>query len=130
MLLTETKSAKMDVYDSIFEDGGDALPEEFKNMSAEDVLRRTRLLDNEIRVLKDDSTRLSLEHSGLKEKVCIPKLLHIHISPHDTASNPVLPPPSCSKYCIYNLGRLASSVKLHRRCDPGELDNLCLYTQL
>lgn len=74
MLLTERKSAKMDVYDSIFEDGGDALPEEFKTMSAEDVLRRTRLLDNEIRVLKDDSTRLSLEHSGLKEKVCIPKL--------------------------------------------------------
>ncbi|CAK0746324.1 26S proteasome regulatory subunit 6A A [Coccomyxa viridis] len=59
----------MDVYDSIFEDGGDALPEEFKTMSAEDILRRTRLLDNEIRVLKDDSTRLSLEHSGLKEKI-------------------------------------------------------------
>jgi hypothetical protein len=74
VLLIKGKSAKMDVYDSIFEDGGDALPEEFKSMSAEDVLRRTRLLDNEIRVLKDDSTRLSLEHSGLKEKVCIPKL--------------------------------------------------------
>ena len=60
----------MDVYSSIFEDGGDALPEEFKTMTAEDILRRTRLLDNDIRVLKDDSTRLSLEHSGLKEKVC------------------------------------------------------------
>ena len=59
----------MDVYSSIFEDGGDALPEEFKTMSAEDIVRRTRLLDNDIRVLKDDSTRLSLEHSGLKEKV-------------------------------------------------------------
>ena len=59
----------MDVYNSIFEDGGDALPEEFKTMTAEDILRRTRLLDNDIRVLKDDSTRLSLEHSGLKEKV-------------------------------------------------------------
>ncbi|CAL5219118.1 g892 [Coccomyxa viridis] len=59
----------MDVYSSIFEDGGDALPEELKTMTAEDILRRTRLLDNDIRVLKDDSTRLSLEHSGLKEKI-------------------------------------------------------------
>lgn len=72
----------MDVYDSIFEDGGDALPEEFKTMSAEDVLRRTRLLDNEIRVLKDDSTRLSLEHSGLKEKVSIQSCLSKYCYEH------------------------------------------------
>lgn len=59
----------MDIYDEIFEDGGDALPSEFESMTADDILRRTRLLDNEIRVLKDESTRLSLEQSGLKEKV-------------------------------------------------------------
>ena len=59
----------MDIYDEIFEDGGDALPREFESMTADDILRRTRLLDNEIRVLKDESTRLSLEQSGLKEKV-------------------------------------------------------------
>jgi ATP-dependent 26S proteasome regulatory subunit len=33
------------------------------------VVRRTRLLDNEIRVLKDESTRLGLEQQGNKEKV-------------------------------------------------------------
>ncbi|BDA41724.1 g371 [Coccomyxa elongata] len=59
----------MDIYDEIFEDGGDALPSEFESMTADDILRRTRLLDNEIRVLKDESTRLSLEQSGLKEKI-------------------------------------------------------------
>lgn len=59
----------MDIYQEIFEDGGDALPSEFEHMTADDILRRTRLLDNEIRVLKDESTRLSLEQSGLKEKV-------------------------------------------------------------
>jgi 26S proteasome regulatory subunit T5 len=59
----------MDIYEEIFEDNRDALPEEFESMTADDVLRRIRLLDNEIRVLKDESTRLSLEQSGLKEKV-------------------------------------------------------------
>lgn len=59
----------MDIYDEIFEDGGDALPSELESMTADDILRRTRLLDNEIRVLKDESTRLSLEQSGLKEKI-------------------------------------------------------------
>ena len=61
----------MDIYEEIFEDNRDALPEEFEAMTADDVLRRIRLLDNEIRVLKDESTRLSLEQSGLKEKVCL-----------------------------------------------------------
>jgi hypothetical protein len=32
-------------------------------------VRRTRLLENEIRVLKDESTRLGLEQQGNKEKV-------------------------------------------------------------
>jgi len=38
-------------------------------MSADDLKRRARLLDNEIRVLKDESTRLGLEHMGLAEKI-------------------------------------------------------------
>ena len=56
----------MDLEKEIFDD---ALPSEFDTMTAEDIVRKTRLLDNEIRVLKDESTRLSLEVSGLKEKV-------------------------------------------------------------
>lgn len=47
----------------------DSLPEEILHMSTDDIVRRTRLLDNEIRILKDEATRLNLEQNGLKEKV-------------------------------------------------------------
>ncbi|KAG2448820.1 hypothetical protein HYH02_006171 [Chlamydomonas schloesseri] len=54
----------------IFDDATeDALPEEFSYMSAEAIQQRVRLLDNELRVLKDESTRLTLEQDGLKEKI-------------------------------------------------------------
>ena len=59
----------MDIEQQIFDDAEEQLPEEFNSMTAEDVLRRVRLLDNEIRVLKDESSRLGLEETGLKEKV-------------------------------------------------------------
>lgn len=58
----------MDLEKEIFQDSED-VPEEFASLSTEDLKTRTRLLDNEIRVLKDESTRLSLEHSGLKERI-------------------------------------------------------------
>lgn len=32
-------------------------------------MRRARLLDNEIRVLKDENTRINLEIQGTKEKI-------------------------------------------------------------
>lgn len=51
----------------IFEDVG-GIEDELATMSADDLARRGRLLDNEIRVLKDETTRLHLEHTGLKEK--------------------------------------------------------------
>ena len=38
-------------------------------MSAADVELRTRLLDNEVRVLREESQRLTSEGVGLKEKV-------------------------------------------------------------
>lgn len=54
--------------EDVFDDT-DALPEEFQNMSADELKRRTRLLDNEMRVLKDQKTRLNLEQSGLQRKI-------------------------------------------------------------
>jgi 26S proteasome regulatory subunit T5 len=57
----------MDVFEGIFDEGIDT--SEFDDLSADEILRRARLLDNTIRLLKDESTRLSLEQSGLKEKV-------------------------------------------------------------
>lgn len=45
------------------------LPEEFATMSAEDIERRTRLLDNEIRVLRDESNRLSHQKTNLTGRI-------------------------------------------------------------
>lgn len=47
----------------------DDLPPEFATASADDVARRTRLLSNEVRVLRDEATRLNLETANLNEKV-------------------------------------------------------------
>ncbi|GAX77431.1 hypothetical protein CEUSTIGMA_g4876.t1 [Chlamydomonas eustigma] len=59
----------MDIEREIFDDVEDALPEEFAQMSAEGISQRARLLDNELRVLKDESSRMTLEQSSLKEKI-------------------------------------------------------------
>jgi len=45
------------------------LPDEFATMSAEDIERRTRLLDNEIRVLRDESNRLSHQKTNLTARI-------------------------------------------------------------
>jgi hypothetical protein len=47
----------------------DGLPPEFAAMSADDIARRTRLLDTEVRVLRDEATRLGLEQANLVERV-------------------------------------------------------------
>ena len=48
----------MDLEAAIFDDGTDPVPDEFKTMAADDLRRRSRLLDNEIRVLKVSSSYL------------------------------------------------------------------------
>jgi len=58
----------MDIEKEIFNDAEDALPEEFAHMSADAIAQRGRL-DNEIRILKDESTRLGLDKGGLAERV-------------------------------------------------------------
>jgi 26S proteasome regulatory subunit T5 len=59
----------MDIEREVFQDAEDALPEEFNHMTVEAIQQRGRLLENEIRVLKDESTRLSLEQNSLREKI-------------------------------------------------------------
>ena len=59
----------MDIEKEVFDDGEDALPEEFQHMSVDAINQRARLLENEIRVLKDESTRLTLDQNGMKEKI-------------------------------------------------------------
>ncbi|KAG0615678.1 hypothetical protein M758_5G058600 [Ceratodon purpureus] len=48
---------------------GDDGMDELAGMSPEDIQRRSRLLENEIRVLKDETQRLTLEHDAMKEKI-------------------------------------------------------------
>ena len=61
----------MDIEQEVFEEGGDLsdLPEEFQHMSAADIERRTRLLDNELRVLREETQRLTSDSNGLKEQI-------------------------------------------------------------
>lgn len=59
----------MDLEKEIFDDAEEALPDEFQGMTADDILRRNRLLENEIRVLKDESQRLTLDQQSMKEKI-------------------------------------------------------------
>eukprot|EP00877_Chromochloris_zofingiensis_P001858 jgi/Chrzof1/11673/Cz06g04180.t1 len=59
----------MDIEKEVFDDAEDALPEEFNHMSVDAINQRARLLENEIRVLKDESTRLSLDQTGMKDKI-------------------------------------------------------------
>ena len=59
----------MDLEKEIFDDAEEAVPDEFQGMTADDILRRNRLLENEIRVLKDESQRLTLDQQSMKEKI-------------------------------------------------------------
>eukprot|EP00245_Coleochaete_scutata_P004464 TRINITY_DN17101_c0_g1_i1.p1 TRINITY_DN17101_c0_g1~~TRINITY_DN17101_c0_g1_i1.p1 ORF type:complete len:431 (+),score=102.61 TRINITY_DN17101_c0_g1_i1:141-1433(+) len=52
----------------IFDDD-DGLGDEIARSSTDDIVRRTRLLDNEIRVLKDETQRMTLELDGTREKI-------------------------------------------------------------
>lgn len=52
----------------IFE-GAPEVPAEFQDLDAQGLRSRVRLIDNEIRVLKDESQRLTLEQSGLKDRI-------------------------------------------------------------
>jgi 26S proteasome regulatory subunit T5 len=60
----------MDIEREVF-DGDDTsdLPEEFKTMTAAETERRTTLLKNEVRVLREENQRLTSEQNGLREKI-------------------------------------------------------------
>ena len=55
--------------DGVFEDGEAELMRDLEGSTAEDVTMRTRLLENEIRVLRDESNRLALDLQSDKERV-------------------------------------------------------------
>ena len=57
--------------DGVFDDDGDAqgMLKELEGSTVEDITMRTRLLENEIRVLRDECNRLALDLQSDKEKV-------------------------------------------------------------
>lgn len=58
----------MDLDREIFGDE-EPLSPEFEHYTAEAIMQRGRLLDNEIHVLKEESTRLGMDQSTHKEKI-------------------------------------------------------------
>ena len=62
--------AAMDIEQAIFQDSQESqLPADILSMDAEGITTRNRMIDNEIRVLKEEANRLSLDLSGLKDRV-------------------------------------------------------------
>jgi len=61
----------MDLEQDVFGDNDEfaEVEAELRNMTADQIVQRGRLLDNEIRVLKDECTRLGLEQPAMKEKI-------------------------------------------------------------
>merc|ERR1712047_89931 len=54
---------------SIWEDGEDSLGEEVLRMGTDEVVSRTRLIDNEIKIMKSEIMRISHELQAQKEKI-------------------------------------------------------------
>lgn len=66
----------MEIEKEIFDNVEDALPDEFAHLSVEGIAQRARLLENELRVLRDETQRLTIEQGGLKEKIKENKVRH------------------------------------------------------
>ncbi|GJN94611.1 hypothetical protein Rhopal_007694-T1 [Rhodotorula paludigena] len=47
----------------------DPLPDEILNASAEDIMARTRLIDNDLKVMRSETMRLNHERSKMKEQI-------------------------------------------------------------
>lgn len=58
-----------DIEAAVFENETSDLPEEFEHMSAADIERRSRLLDNEVRVLREETQRLTGEINTLRDRI-------------------------------------------------------------
>ncbi|GAB6022860.1 TATA-box-binding protein 1 [Chamberlinius hualienensis] len=54
---------------AIWDDGEDALAEEVLRMSTDEIVSRTRLLDNEIKIMKSEIMRTSHELTAQKDKI-------------------------------------------------------------
>ena len=53
---------------SVSDDAADALPEEVRNMSVEEIKQRTRLIGNEVRVMRSEANRIKHELKTMEGK--------------------------------------------------------------
>jgi len=53
----------------IWDDAPEDLGEDILKLPNEDIVSRTRLLENEIKILKSEIMRISHEHQSQKEKI-------------------------------------------------------------
>ncbi|CAE6381477.1 unnamed protein product [Rhizoctonia solani] len=51
------------------EDTFEDIPEDIRNAPVEDINTRTRLIDNDIKVMRSETLRLSHEHTAMREKI-------------------------------------------------------------
>ncbi|KAI0315798.1 P-loop containing nucleoside triphosphate hydrolase protein [Amylostereum chailletii] len=69
-LTTEPQGAAMDtMLDQPVEETWDDIPEEIMTLTTDDILTRTRLIDNEMKVVRSETTRLQHEQSVMQEKI-------------------------------------------------------------
>jgi len=54
---------------SIWEDGEESLGEEVMRMSTDEIVSRTRLMDNEIKIMKSEVMRITHEIQAQNEKI-------------------------------------------------------------
>lgn len=54
---------------SIWEDGEESLGEEVLRMSTDEIVSRTRLMDNEIKIMKSEVMRITHEIQAQNEKI-------------------------------------------------------------
>jgi len=54
---------------SIWEDGEESLGEEVMRMSTDEIVSRTRLMDNEIKIMKSEVIRITHEIQAQNEKI-------------------------------------------------------------
>ncbi|XP_064390353.1 26S proteasome regulatory subunit 6A-B-like [Halichondria panicea] len=54
---------------AIWEDAEETIDEEVLRMPTEEIVGRTRLLENDIKIMKSDVSRISHEQQGMKEKI-------------------------------------------------------------
>ncbi len=68
-MATAVAAAPKSLDDKSLWEGDDSLPDEVKNASMEEITKLTRLLENDIKALKNDASRLNLEQKREKERI-------------------------------------------------------------